>query len=467
MTGLLALLLVAVLIVIPAVVMRWTNAAHRRARSHHRALDALGHITSSAPAGRVETTRTTVPFGSTAPPGGKADLDGNPRLATDHLGSQAYVRVVSSDSPAPLPAPRPLTGGWRPTRATGAAPFRRPGVSPETAGFEQPEALPGQLSGRDGVEHVRAFRDGEDPSVGEPDPDEADADPVDLEEAGAQPVQAASLEGPAVRVLLPEGASGDDDPDEAATGPVPAVGQDGEADDGELDEEEDDWPIEPAATAEVRILDTAAPLDAPAWEPPQSEQDEPQPAPAVPMSRLVIPAFPEEDPTLEHVVVLGAAPDAPGTPAGPPASGAVAAESGLAPLTVALPDTSDSPTGTGNGAGHGPGEPPTHPIPQVSEVDPAPAESDNTDTRRAPGTPLVTTTAAAPSPPNRPSPPAGAHTARPGTGPSHRRPRTPGRHRARNLATAAVILVLVAAAALVANRELLNRHPTAPPDRKS
>jgi hypothetical protein len=64
-------------------------------------------------------------------------------------GLQAHVRLVAADAEPPLPAPRPLTGGWRPTRATGAAPFRRPVPPSQRAdpgmARMQAEAMPGSL----------------------------------------------------------------------------------------------------------------------------------------------------------------------------------------------------------------------------------------------------------------------------------------------------------------------------------
>ncbi|MHB8505916.1 MAG: hypothetical protein ACYDEN_09390, partial [Acidimicrobiales bacterium] len=98
-----ALALASLVLVVTGASSSWTGRRRRGVRSarrQRRALDTLGAISGRSPAPR------TPPDGSPAP--------------------QAHVRVVSADAEPPVPTPRPMTGGWRPTRATGAAPFRSP-----------------------------------------------------------------------------------------------------------------------------------------------------------------------------------------------------------------------------------------------------------------------------------------------------------------------------------------------------
>lgn len=90
--------------------LRRNRYGRRFARRQQEALDRLGHLSTTS---------------------GGADLP-SPAVAP----RQAHVRVVSADAEPPPLTPRPLTGGWRPTRATGAAPFRRP----------QPRTLPAAIS---------------------------------------------------------------------------------------------------------------------------------------------------------------------------------------------------------------------------------------------------------------------------------------------------------------------------------
>lgn len=98
------LLVAAVLVVVTGAsgsFLRRRRSAGRTTRRQRQALETLGHI-SSAPR-PVETV-----------------------TASQEATRQAHVRVVAADAAPPLPTPKPLAGGWRPTRATGAAPFRQP-----------------------------------------------------------------------------------------------------------------------------------------------------------------------------------------------------------------------------------------------------------------------------------------------------------------------------------------------------
>lgn len=80
----------------------WRLRQGRRvSRTHHRALDTLGHMTAS-------------------------QADGGALLAQGDAAAQSHVRIVPADTPPPSNAPVPLSGGWRSRRATGAAPFRSP-----------------------------------------------------------------------------------------------------------------------------------------------------------------------------------------------------------------------------------------------------------------------------------------------------------------------------------------------------
>ncbi len=158
MTALLALVIVAAIIVVPAGVVRHSSAGRRRLRDHNRALNTLGHITSMhAEPGTPDGSHSgfsTLQGQPEEPPG--VDL----RSSAEVMSSQAHVRVVSATAPAPLPAPKPLTGGWRPTRATGAAPFRRPGHPHEdlTAGGQVPGEEPADaVVGGPNWERVRAI----------------------------------------------------------------------------------------------------------------------------------------------------------------------------------------------------------------------------------------------------------------------------------------------------------------------
>lgn len=77
------------------------RSRRRVARRQQRALDTLGTIAA------------------------RQDRPGTPLTSSDPA-PQAHVRFVGPGDEEPAPTPRPLTGGWRPTRATGAAPFRSP-----------------------------------------------------------------------------------------------------------------------------------------------------------------------------------------------------------------------------------------------------------------------------------------------------------------------------------------------------
>lgn len=77
------------------------RSRRRVARRQQRALDTLGTIAA------------------------RGDRPGAPLTSSDPA-PQAHVRFVGPGDEEPAPTPRPLTGGWRPTRATGAAPFRSP-----------------------------------------------------------------------------------------------------------------------------------------------------------------------------------------------------------------------------------------------------------------------------------------------------------------------------------------------------
>ncbi len=70
-------------------------------RRQRRALATLGEIAAHDPRA-----------GAALPPG--------------EVLPQAHVKLVGPGDDGPAPTPRPLTGGWRPTRARGAAPFRTP-----------------------------------------------------------------------------------------------------------------------------------------------------------------------------------------------------------------------------------------------------------------------------------------------------------------------------------------------------
>jgi hypothetical protein len=109
-TPLVVVLVLGLLVVLVVNVANRTRAGRRSVRSHHRALDTLGHITTYQPQGhgQVPSSSSSVPLPQ----------------------RQAHVRLVGADANTPLGPPQALTGGWRPQRATGAAPFRRPEPSP-------------------------------------------------------------------------------------------------------------------------------------------------------------------------------------------------------------------------------------------------------------------------------------------------------------------------------------------------
>ena len=88
----------------------------RLARRQRRALDTLGAISGRSVAA--------------------------PLAPGDGSAPQAHVRVVAEGDAPPAVTPRPLTGGWRPTRATGAAPFRTPKPWRDPRVANGPSALP-------------------------------------------------------------------------------------------------------------------------------------------------------------------------------------------------------------------------------------------------------------------------------------------------------------------------------------
>lgn len=94
--------LLAALVLGAGIQAAWRGYQGRQvSKSHHRALDTLGHMTAS----QTENDASALPGAA--------------------IG-QRHVRIVPADSPPPSNAPSPVAGGWRSRRASGAAPFRPP-----------------------------------------------------------------------------------------------------------------------------------------------------------------------------------------------------------------------------------------------------------------------------------------------------------------------------------------------------
>lgn len=177
----------------------WVGGRLRRrhgARRQRRALDRLGSISGQ--------DRPTAP---------------TPRLPPGP-SPQAHVKLVGPGDDRPDLMPRPLASGWRPARATGAAPFRSPlpqGARGETHGrwplVPAGDDLPGVDTWGDDVGSVRVVRPDPDPGGTDPSDPSVAKDPAAADTGGlltGQPVGAGFAgSGPAPASPRPQAAPTD------------------------------------------------------------------------------------------------------------------------------------------------------------------------------------------------------------------------------------------------------------------
>lgn len=181
----------------------WAAPRVRRRQSARRQRRALGRLGSIAGQER---------------PGGSVPRRPTPSPPVPRPSPQAYVRLVGPGDERPALVPRPLAGGWRPVRATGAAPFRAPaprgdGVGPHGGSpIVDADGGPGSDGWGDDVGSVRVVRAGSD-SPPSPRPEAApEASP------GAEPA-AGDERSPGDR----QGRAAPGDPPAEPLGPAPGV----------------------------------------------------------------------------------------------------------------------------------------------------------------------------------------------------------------------------------------------------
>jgi hypothetical protein len=246
------LVLVAIVLVVGGAsgsYLRRSREGRQSARRQRRALDTLGHITNQR----------------------SADPAGLPSTTTDAAGAhQAHVRVVSAGSSPPLPAPRPLTGGWRPTRATGAAPFRRPagpttGYHDGATGGDGLSALdyPVEIPMDGGIRIVRA---GGGTPASDPVADAGEANGAgnampahpapEVHRAPAAPVPEAPDSGAPEAEVQREVVEGDEADAAGAKGVSEGEVVQGEERQGEVEPQDD---VEPFASLDLGVVELAEP----------------------------------------------------------------------------------------------------------------------------------------------------------------------------------------------------------------